>query len=165
MLKFKTDAGKRFLKTDGKLIPSWLELYVVPVEAETIWAEQIGLWRSNYYGVDFSPVKKHALSQRYVVNCSGKIKQLAVPSMIFFANFYEMNNVPLTWRGETTINKRGVFHGLVGFHRIGLSQHVVISTSPDQPPQSPTPANAQVYGSLKLYRMNQRAGGYQRRPD
>jgi len=131
--RFKIDARKRFLKPGGRLIPSWLELFLVPVESEAILKDHIRVWSSNYYGCDFSPVRGSAVSQRYVTDCSGKTKSLAPPAMISRINFHEIEKVPAVSRGEFVINKNGVFHGLVGYFQAGLSPSVVLSTSPENP--------------------------------
>ena len=131
MQPFKIDARKRFLKPGGILVPSWLELYLVPVESETIWKENIGLWNSDYYGFDFSPVGSYAVSQRYVMDCSDRVNPLALPSMISHIDFNEIDDVPLVFQGEGVINKKAAFHGMVGYFRAGLSQNVVLSTSPE----------------------------------
>lgn len=131
--RFKIDARKRFLKPGGRLVPSWLELFLAPVESEAILKDHIGFWSSNYYGCDFSPVRSSAVSQRYVTDCSGKTKLLAPPSLISHLNFYEIEKVPSVSQGEFVINKNGIFHGLVGYFQAGLSPSVVLSTSPENP--------------------------------
>lgn len=131
--RFKIDARKRFLKPGGRLIPSWLELYLAPVESELIRREYVGLWSNNFYGFDFSPVRNVALSQRYITNSSGKIKQLAAPSMIFRIDFYESDQIPSVFQSEFAISKAGVFHGFLGYFRAGLSRSVILSTSPEDP--------------------------------
>ena len=131
--RFKIDARKRFLKQGGRLIPSWLELYLVPVESEAIRREYIGLWSSNFYGFDFSPVRNSAVSQRYVTDCSGRIKQLAPPSMISRIDFYRCDRIPSVFRSEFAINQKGIFHGFLGYFCAGLSQSVILSTSPEKP--------------------------------
>jgi protein arginine N-methyltransferase 1 len=131
--RFKIDARKRFLKPRGRLVPSWLELFLVPVESEAILKDNMGLWSNDYYGCDFSLVRSYAVSQRYVTDCSGKMKLLAPSSMISHLNFYEIEKVPSVFHGEYVINKNGIFHGLVGYFQAGLSQSVVLSTSPENP--------------------------------
>jgi 2-polyprenyl-3-methyl-5-hydroxy-6-metoxy-1,4-benzoquinol methylase len=131
--RFKIDARKRFLKPEGKLIPSWLELYLVPIESEAIRREYVGLWSNNFYGCDFSPVRNFAVSQRYVTDSSGKIKQLAPPAMIFRIDFYKADQIPSVFQSEFAINKAGVFHGFLGYFRASLSRSVILSTSPENP--------------------------------
>ncbi len=131
VLRFKDDARERFLKPGGKFIPSWLELYLVPVESEVIWRNNIGLWSNDFYSLDLSPVRNYAISQRYVQDCSGRVKQLAAPFLVSHIDFYKIEKTQSVFEGEFLINKKGNFHGFVGFHQTGLSQKIVISTSPE----------------------------------
>lgn len=131
--RFKIDARKRFLKPKGKLVPSWLELYLMPVESEAIRKAYVGLWSDNFYGCDFSPVRHSAVSQRYVTDCSGKTKQLAPPSMISRIDFYKTDRIPLVFQTEFTISEKGILHGFLGYFCVGLSRSVILSTSPEKP--------------------------------
>jgi SAM-dependent methyltransferase len=132
--QFIIDARKRFLKPEGKLIPSWLELYLVPVESESYWKENVDFWGKDYYGIDYSPVRNRATSQKYVIDCSDKVNWLSEPAMLSHLNFYSLEKAPLVFEGKSVINKKGTLHGLLGFHQTGLSQGIVISTSPKNPP-------------------------------
>ena len=131
--RFKIDARKRFLKSEGRLVPAWLELYLFPVTSESIWNDHIGFWRDDYYGFDFSAVRDAASSQIYATDYSTKATPLAPPSKISHVNFYEVEKVPFLFQGKSVIQKRGPFHGWVGYFQSGLSPSVVLSTSPERP--------------------------------
>ena len=131
--RFKIDARKRFLKSEGRLVPAWLELYLVPVMSESIWNDHIGFWRDDCYGFDFSAVRGSASSQIYSTDCSSKATQLAPPSKISHVNFYEVEKAPFMFQGKSVIQKRGPLHGWVGYFQSGLSPSVVLSTSPERP--------------------------------
>lgn len=131
--RFLIDARKRFLKPEGRLIPSWLELYLAPVESEEIWNKTVGFWNKDFYGLDFSCLVKEAASRKFLVDCSNKINDLALPAMISHFNFFEIENLPLTFKAEFTVNKKNYFHGFVGHFKTGLSQNIIFSTSPQDP--------------------------------
>ena len=131
--RFKIDARKRFLKSEGRLVPAWLELYLFPVTSESIWNDHIGFWREDCYGFDFSAIRDAASSQIYATDCSAKATQLAPPSKISHVNFYEVEKVPFLFQGKSVIQKRGPFHGWAGYFQSGLSPSVVLSTSPERP--------------------------------
>ena len=133
LLHFKINARDRFLKPGGRLVPAWLELYLVPVESETIWKKNVGPWYKDFYGYDLSPVRDYAVSQRYLADFTNKVSQLAAPSMISHIDFYEIKKIPFVFNAEFNINKKGKFHGLMGYFRSGLSPHVVLSTSSEEP--------------------------------
>jgi protein arginine N-methyltransferase 1 len=130
---FKVDARKRFLKPGGKLIPFALELYLAPVESNDIWQDKFGCWRKDFYGVDLSSVKELALSQRFTLDCSGKLKFLAKPEMILRHDFYEDSSNKLVFNGEFAVTQSGVLHGFTGFFKALLSDGVCFSTAPDKP--------------------------------
>jgi SAM-dependent methyltransferase len=132
--RFQIDFRDRFLKPGGRLVPSWLEVCVIPVESEAIWGKYVGLWDRDYYGLDFSPVRGYASSQRYVTDCSGQVERLAAPSVVSRTDFCEVERVPLVFQGESVISRGGTLHGLVGYFRAGLAPGVVLSTSPGEPP-------------------------------
>jgi len=133
LLHFKINARERFLKPKGRLVPAWLELYLVPVESEVIWRKNIGLWNRDYYGFDFSPVRDYAVSQRYLADGTNKVVHLATPSMISHIDFYEIEKIPFVFEAKFAISKKGSFHGLMGYFRSGLSPNVVLSTSSEEP--------------------------------
>jgi protein arginine N-methyltransferase 1 len=133
LLRFKVDARDRFLKDGGKLVPSWLELFLVPVESEEIWKDNIGLWNKDYYGVDFSNVRKYAVSQRYVIECSGKVNMLAAPAMVAHLDLYQIEKVQSAFKHEYVVQKKGLLHGFVGYFLAGLSSNVLLDTSPEKP--------------------------------
>jgi len=132
LLHFKINARERFLKPGGRLVPAWLELYLVPVDSETIWKKNMGPWNKDYYGFDFSPVRDYAVSQRYLADCTNKVNQLAAPSMLSHIDFFEIKRIPFVFNAEFAINKNGNFHGLMGYFRSGLSPNVMLSTSSEE---------------------------------
>ena len=131
--RFKIDARQRFLKPAGRLVPSWLELYLAPVESQRIWQDNIGPWHGNHFGFDFSPVRNYAVSQRYITDCSKDVTRLAEPSMISHLDFYTLEKMPTKFRGEFTIEKPGEFHGLMGYFRSGLAPKIALSTADTSP--------------------------------
>lgn len=131
--RFKIDARNRFLKPDGRLLPRWLELYLVPVESEEIWNKTAGLWSKDFYGVDFSGPRKKAASQRFLIDCSNKIHELAPLAMISRFDFFKIENLPSTFTAKFISDKKGYLHGLTGYFKAGLSENTVLSTSPHEP--------------------------------
>ncbi len=130
---FQIDARKRFLKPGGALVPSWLELHLVPVESESIWQEKIGVWQKDFYGFDFSAVREHAVSRTYIVEHLSDTSLLSTPGIISRIDFNSMEDMPLLYQTQFSVQKTGCFHGFVGYFRVGLSPRVVLSTAPDEP--------------------------------
>lgn len=130
---FQIDARKRFLKPGGALVPSWLELHLVPVESESIWQEKVGVWQKDFYGFDFSAVRGHAVSRTYIVEHSPDTTLLSTPEIISRIDFNSMEEMPLRYQARFSVQKTGCFHGFVGYFRVGLSPSVILSTAPDKP--------------------------------
>jgi len=133
VVKFQIDARERFLTAKGKLIPSWLDLYLVAVESSELWRNYVDIWDKNFYGLDFSVLKKYAVSNRYMTDCLGKMYFLAKPSLIYHIDFYKDNDIEPTFKGKFIITRKGIFHGLIGYFKAGLSENTVLSTSPQDP--------------------------------
>lgn len=130
---FKIDARDRFLKTNGRLLPHWLELYIAPVQFSEFWNDKIGLYNQDFYGLDFSPVRKTAAEHRYTPDCSNKIIFIAKPVLILRLDFYEIKSIPSFYSTDFTIDKNGDLHGLVGYFKAGLSRNIILSTAPQEP--------------------------------
>ena len=128
------DARQRFLQDGGAIIPAWLELYLVPVEADAVWQKNAAIWRVDLYGVDFSAIKDPALSNRWVVDCSSA-SYLAAPVQVASYDFYHAQRGPevFEFAPEFAIDRTGKLHGLVGYFKVGLSPDVTLSTAPDAP--------------------------------
>ena len=133
VVRFLADARRRFLKPGGKVVPAWLELYLAPVEWEALWQDHIGLWGSDYYGMDLSPVKALSVSQKYVEDSSGSAKPLAAPFMATHIELCENTEARSGLQGRAVITRQGALHGLVGYFRAGLSPSVILSTAPEEP--------------------------------
>lgn len=131
--QFKINARDRFLKPGGRLVPEWLELCLVPVESKALWEKNVGLWSKNDDGLDLSPVRHYAVSQRYVTDCSTDTLQLAAPFVTSRIDFYGIKEIPFVFQGEFLIKESEKLHGVVGYFRAGLSSSVVLSTSPEEP--------------------------------
>lgn len=129
IIKFISDARKRFLKKDGKIIPGFLEIYTVPVETSELWENYIGLWNKNFYGLDLSIIKENATSQQYVIDCSGKITELSSPVNLYRFNLYEDEALPSKFSETFKVKKNGIFHGFTGYFKSTLSQNIIISSS------------------------------------
>jgi predicted RNA methylase len=130
--RFLSDAKTRFLKPGGILIPEWVDLYVVPVEAPEIWNEQVGLWTESIQGVDYSPVLADATSRRRIVPCIGRAGSLADPSLLGRTVLGDEGS-PSSWRIRTSLRRDGVLHGWVGYFRSGLTRDVMLSTGLEDP--------------------------------
>lgn len=134
VLEYVSDAKQRFLKPEGRLIPSRLELCLVPVQADEAWNDITATWRRDLYGVDFSPIREHATSRTYVMDCS-KHTLLARPARIAEWDFYEVSKAAdvFSFSATFTTENNGPLNGLVGFFTASLSEDNELTNSPEAP--------------------------------
>ncbi len=134
LLHFIPDARDRFLKQEGVLIPSSIEMFLAPVEASGIY-KQIDFCTENVCGINFLPVRDITINQFYVdiepVNPKG---YLSTPLSINKIDFYKLDGeIYLDSTLSFKVKKAGTLHGLVGWFEAQLSKNIMLSTAPDKP--------------------------------
>ena len=132
VVKYMTDAKKRFLKRGGILMPARIEMYIAPVEAQKIYRSEIIFWEKKLYGFDFQSVREKAVNVRYAETLNQK-GILAEPARIQAIDFYRFNGAVELYIDKTAIfhiKKRGIIHGLAGWFKAKLSDNITLSTSP-----------------------------------
>ena len=153
LLRYVIDAKKRFLKKRGILIPSFIEMFLAPIEAPGIYRREIDFWSKKIYGINFSFAKEEAVNRRYIKMLNSR-NLLASPRKIHSLNFYKMNdsrNLYVNKSSKFIVVRKGCFHGFAGWFRARLFPNVLLSTSPKSKPthwknsffpiQEPLPAN------------------------
>jgi SAM-dependent methyltransferase len=128
LLKYFRDARRRFLKPDGVMIPSRVDLYVAPVEYPQGF-ETIEFWNNGAAGFDFRAVRTVAVNTVYPVKF-GSEHLLASPTSI--ASLDLSTAIPNSLQLETSVvaDKPGILHGIGGWFAARLSANVVITNGP-----------------------------------
>lgn len=131
--RFVPDIRERFLKPGGVLLPAWLELYLVPVEAPDVWGDELQRW-SHLHGLDFSAVGQEKHMTPHVADCSSA-RLLAEPARLVRYDFEQVTGAPewYDFQATCTAAHAGTMHGSVGYFKTGLASDVVLSTAPDAP--------------------------------
>ena len=127
------DFRKRYLKPKGLQVPSWLDLCLVPVAFEGYETEIHKSWTKDFFGLDFSLVGKSITSLVNVVDCSGKVKELAPVVTIARLDLNMVDCIPPHFLGRWRTAEEGYFNGYAGYIRVGLSKNVILSTSWNNP--------------------------------
>jgi len=131
LLHFLLDARDRFLKKNGTLIPSSVEIFLVPVEAPKIYNE-ITFWNKELYGINFLPA--HKVDVNTLHNCRIETEFfLSTPRLIKHIDFNKVQKPEELYLEETVsfvLDRSGILHGLAGWFDIHLSKNVLLSTSP-----------------------------------
>ncbi len=130
---FQIDARKRFLKPQGALVPSSLELHLTPVESGILWNRYVGLWSEALHGIDYSNVGESAANQRYVIDCSGAVLEMAPPARAGEIDFFQTESIPTRFAGKFTLERDGSLDGMLGHFEAQLSPSVRISSGVGAP--------------------------------
>jgi len=133
VLRYQNDFRDRLLKPGGKLLPSSLTLFIVPVQSDRLWNKYVSFWRRDYFGVDFSPVKETAVNRRYLTEPDDTFEPIADEAELCHFDFYHLQNVPVSFNAEFIALESRICHGFIGTFDIGLSPETRLSTRPGQP--------------------------------
>ena len=132
LLHFIPDARDRFLEPKGILIPSSIQMFLVPIEASDTY-EEIDFCTGNVYGVNFLPVRETTINSSYNEWADPR-GFLSSPLSINKIDFYELDGeIRLDSAISFEAKRPGTLHGLVGWFEAQLSKDIVLSTAPDKP--------------------------------
>ncbi len=128
MLEYFSDARERFLKPDGVMIPSRVNLCVAPVECPEIW-NQVEFWNTNPAGFDFRPARSWAANTGYPVKyCAEQL--LGEPAVGTSIDLGTVSSAPLNLETSIMTTRAGTLHGIGGWFSAQLSPNVTMSNSP-----------------------------------
>jgi protein arginine N-methyltransferase 1 len=128
LLKYFSDARGRFLKQDGVLIPSSIDLWVAPVESPQTWG-QIEFWDNSPAGFNFGPVRSWATNIGYPVTYAPE-QLLAPPSLGASLDLSADTASPFRFQVQTTVERPGTLHGIGGWFSAKLCKDVAMTNSP-----------------------------------
>jgi type I protein arginine methyltransferase len=137
MLKDVLEVRDRFLKPGGRMLPSFVDVMLAPVEDSVLYDEDgPGFWREEIHGLDFSSLEKAELAQlrtaRMKVDDSTR---LAKGESLVGIDIAQMKEGDQFKQGlvNLEITKDGVVNGFVGWFAARLSPHVLLDTGPGFP--------------------------------
>jgi protein arginine N-methyltransferase 1 len=128
VLEYFSDARERFLKPDGVMIPSRIDLCVVPVECPEIW-NQVEFWNTNPAGFDFRPARSWAVNTGYPVKYIPE-QLLGEPVVGTSIDLGTASSAPLNLEGSIMVTRAGTVHGIGGWFSAQLSANVTMTNSP-----------------------------------
>ncbi len=131
LLDYFNDARMRFLKPDGIVIPSCIDLWVAPVEAPEMW-EQIEFWNGSPAGLDFRPARNLAVNTGYPIKFRPE-QLLGVPIAAASVDLSAATPASLKLDASIAANRMGTLHGIAGWFTARLSKNVTMSNSPFAP--------------------------------
>ncbi|MBI2818958.1 MAG: 50S ribosomal protein L11 methyltransferase [Acidobacteria bacterium] len=128
VLEFFEDARKRFLKPNGKLIPSCIEMTVAPVEDATLW-NQIEFWNGSPAGFDFRPARAWAANTGYPAHYAPD-ELLGEPVVLARTDLTRATTAPFRGEAHLAVTRAGTLHGIGGWFAAQLSLSVTMTNSP-----------------------------------
>jgi hypothetical protein len=127
-LEYFSDARERFLKPNGVLIPSCLELYVAPVECPEL-SDRVEFWNDSRAGFDFRPVRALAVNTGYPAKF-GPHHLLGPPALLAALDLSRASPPSLHLEARVTTTRGGTLHGIGGWFSARLSESICMSNSP-----------------------------------
>jgi len=122
------DAKERFLIKNGIMLPEKVDLKIVPVEENEIYAECIDCW-NTIEGIDYSTMKDKAIKACYLSALKSN-NLCAEPKTVFEVDF-EKDRIPnLNNRTEYNIYRNGKINGIALWFDAHLGNNVLLTSGP-----------------------------------
>jgi protein arginine N-methyltransferase 1 len=128
MVGFLVDARRRFLKPGARIVPEAVELHVVPVQTDRVYAQLHGR-PANRHGLDLSPIRRYQLNNVHMPHLDDG-GYLASPALLISTELDEQATPDFEAQVSVTVTQPGVLHGICGWFRARLSPGVVLATDP-----------------------------------
>jgi len=122
------DARRRLLKPGAIIVPSAVELWVAPVQADEMW-RQLEFWRTPVAGFDFSSARPIALNTGYPTNYTPD-QLLAEPVRLGTLDLTTDMPAALRLGAGMRVNRAATMHGIGGWFVARLSPGVRLTNSP-----------------------------------
>jgi protein arginine N-methyltransferase 1 len=135
-LQVLTDARKRFLKPDGRLIPEIDTIQVAPIENQKAFSD-IEAWRQTPAKADLGSIA--ALAANQMSGAKIKLEDLLAPAQAMPPIHYDnLQSYDFSMKARYTVTRQGICHGLGLWFESELCPGVKMSNAPGVP--------ATVYG-------------------
>lgn len=128
LLEYFGDARERFLKPNGVMIPSCLELHVAPVECPEL-SDQVEFWNDSPAGFDFRPARSLAANTGYPARFDLD-HLLGGPALLASLDLSMATPPALHLEACVATTRGGTLHGIGGWFSAQLSKSICMSNSP-----------------------------------
>lgn len=128
MVGFLVDARRRLLKPAARVIPAAVDLHVVPVQSDRLYA-QLHDRPPDLHGIDLSPVRHYMVNNVHMphLDAGGFLSQ---PARLLSTELDESARPDFDARVSTRAAHPGILHGICGWFSARLSPGVVLDTEP-----------------------------------
>ena len=128
LLEYFLDARQRFLVSEGKMIPSRIELWATPVNIPERYVN-VEFWSNRPADLDFSPACSVATNTLDSASFEPK-HLLSEPQRLASLDLLTWADRSLSYTGEYAIERTGKMHGIGGWFSAKLSPGVTMTNSP-----------------------------------
>lgn len=128
ILQYFSDAKKRFLKPDGKMIPSRIDLCLAPVQCQKTYQE-ITFWKQAPAGFNFSRAHEFAVNNYYKTTFTTE-NIIGAPVTGISLDLYSATTASFKFDTTLVIQRDGILHGLGGWFSAQLSPAASMTNSP-----------------------------------
>lgn len=128
ILEYFYDARRRFLKRNGKMIPTGIELWVAPVEIPELYAN-VEFWNDRPANFDYAALRTVAVNTGYATTFEPK-HLLSDPVKLASLDLSTSTAAGFKVKSSHTITKSGQLHGVGGWFSAQLSPGVGMTNSP-----------------------------------
>lgn len=130
MLPVLLDARNRFLKPDGRIIPSKIDMFVLALESATLF-DQTCLNSEDVFGLDFTRASDLTRGTIYAVNCHiPDVRFLSTETLFTSIDLLNFTDCAIVNYSAVHINNSGILHGIAGCWEALLFDGVTLSTNP-----------------------------------
>jgi SAM-dependent methyltransferase len=127
-----TDARRRLLRTDARLIPRRETVFVAPVDCCEGFSHVEG-WRAPKSGLDYSFLAELAANEWFGQSV-GEHQLLAPGAPVATIDYAQIETYDLEMRATYSVSRPGAFGGLGAWFVSDLAPGVELSTAPDRAP-------------------------------
>ena len=120
------DARNRLLRPGAEIIPRRIDLYLVPVEAPSVFERHIGFWQREPFGFDLSPMAVFASNVIYVTDVD-RGSFLATPEKVISTDLATVPSANVSGQASFTTSRAGRLCGFGGWFRATLAPGVELS--------------------------------------
>jgi type I protein arginine methyltransferase len=135
-LSFLIDLREKFLQEDGTVIPAAVELFCVPLEWPSAYAEMVEFWGRDHYGMNFSPLHQVAINEGHGRNFTAD-RFLAEPSSMGRLDLRTATATQIGGEASFHASRAGTLHGLGVWYTLWLAADLAVSTAPPLAHPSP----------------------------
>lgn len=130
MLDSVIDAGCRFLKKGGQVIPQMVEMFFAPVYDAKAY-DQLMFWRGKICNIDYAPTWMKAVNTVYACPWDQQTFP-AEPKALASIDLASVNKVDLSSKSSFLVTQDGMMNGFAGWFKATLDSRneIAINTGP-----------------------------------